>query len=72
MNSNNDFDAILDKATSEIRNEQIDQTVVNQAAERVWARVAVEPATMQKDVAARIDGCADFQSLIPAYLSGNL
>src|SRR5688500_2236154 len=72
MNSNNDFDAILDKATSEIRNEQIDQTVVNKAAERVWARVAVEPATMQKDVAARIDGCADLQSLIPAYLSGTL
>ena len=72
MNRNNDFDAILDKATSEIRNEQIDQTVVNSAAERVWARLAVEPATMQKDVAARIDGCADFQSLIPSYLSGNL
>lgn len=72
MNSNNDFDAILDKATSEIRNEQIDQAVVNQAAERVWARLAVEPATMQKDAAARIDGCADFQSLIPSYLSGNL
>ncbi|HKO63122.1 MAG TPA: FecR domain-containing protein [Pyrinomonadaceae bacterium] len=72
MNSNNDFDAILDKATSEIRNEQIDQTVVNNAAERVWARVAVEPAVMRKDVDARIDGCADFQSLIPAYLSGNL
>ncbi len=72
MNSNNDFDTILDKATSEIRNEQVDQTVVNKAAERVWARLAVEPGTMQKDVAARIDGCANFQSLIPAYLSGNL
>ena len=72
MNSNNDFDAILDKATSEIRKEQIDQTVVNKAAERVWARLAVEPATMQKDVATRIDGCADFQSLIPAYLGGSL
>ena len=72
MNSNNDFDAILDKATTEIRNEQIDQTVVNNAAERVWARLAVEPVAMQTDVAARIDGCADFQSLIPAYLNGSL
>ncbi|HEY5883957.1 MAG TPA: FecR domain-containing protein [Pyrinomonadaceae bacterium] len=72
MNSNNDFDAILDKATTEIRNEQIDQTVVNSAAERVWARLAVEPAAMQTEVAARIDGCADFQSLIPSYLNGSL
>jgi ferric-dicitrate binding protein FerR (iron transport regulator) len=73
MNSNNDFDAILDKATGEIRNEQVDPAVVSEAAERVWARLAVEPASqIQKDAAARIDGCADFQSLIPAYLSGNL
>jgi ferric-dicitrate binding protein FerR (iron transport regulator) len=72
MNSNNDFDAILDKATGEIRNEQIDPAVVSDAAERVWARLAVEtPAAVQKDVAV-IDGCADFQSLIPAYLSGSL
>ena len=73
MNSNNDFDAILDKATGEIRNEQIDPAVVNEAAERVWARLAVEPsAQTQKDVATRIGGCADFQSLIPAYLNGSL
>jgi ferric-dicitrate binding protein FerR (iron transport regulator) len=73
MNSNNDFDAILDQATGEIRNEQVDPAVVNEAAERVWARLAVEPTdVMQKDAAARIDGCADFQSLIPAYLSGSL
>ena len=50
MNSNNDFDAILDKATGDIRNEQIDPSVVNEAAERVWARLAVEPAVMQNDV----------------------
>jgi hypothetical protein len=72
MKSNNDFDAILDKATSEMRNEQIDPSVVNQAAERVWARLAVEPAAQTKTEAERIGGCADFQSLIPAHLSGNL
>ena len=41
MKSNNDFDAILDKATAEMRGEQIDPAVLNKAAERVWARIAV-------------------------------
>ncbi|HYJ88524.1 MAG TPA: FecR domain-containing protein [Pyrinomonadaceae bacterium] len=74
MKSNNDFDAILDQATAEMRNEQIDPTVVNKAAERVWARIAVEaPVQTTEAVSAeRIENCADFQSLIPAYLSGNL
>ncbi len=74
MKSNNDFDAILDKATAEIRSEQIDSTEVNKAAERVWARLAVEvPAQTTETLAAeRIENCADFQSLIPAHLSGSL
>ena len=42
MKSNNDFDAILDNATAEMRNEQVDPAVVDEAAERVWARLAAE------------------------------
>lgn len=73
MKSNNDFDAILDNATTGIRNEQIDSAVVNEAAERVWARLAVETSAQPETVAAtRIGDCADFQSLIPAYLTGSL
>jgi FecR-like protein len=81
MKSNNDFDAILDKTTAEMRNEQVDPSVVNDAAGRVWARLSVEAAansaqlqTGNTDSPAtdRIGGCADFQSLIPAYLSGGL
>jgi hypothetical protein len=75
MKNDNDFDAIIDKTTTEMRNEQIDPAVVNQAAERVWARLAVESAAqLSSDTPAstRIENCADFQSLIPAYLSGNL
>jgi hypothetical protein len=74
MKSNNDFDAILDKATSEMRNEQIDSVVVNEAAERVWARLAVEVSANSNDAtpSERIGSCADFQSLIPAYLDGRL
>ena len=74
MKSNNDFDAILDNATSEMRNEQIDAAVVSEAAERVWARLAAEPGQLTNAMPAteRIGSCADFQSLIPAYLSGSL
>ncbi|MEP6569787.1 MAG: FecR domain-containing protein [Acidobacteriota bacterium] len=78
MKSNNDFDAILDNATQGIRSEAVDSTVVDKAAERVWARLASKVAAetgelRAENVAAdRIGNCADFQSLIPAYLTGSL
>jgi len=81
MKSKDDFEAILDKTTAEMRNEQVDPSVVNDAAGRVWARISVEAATGSTQLqtgntdsaaADRIGSCADFQSLIPAYLSGGL
>jgi ferric-dicitrate binding protein FerR (iron transport regulator) len=74
MKSNNDFDAILDNATSEIRNESLDSAVVDKAAERVWACLAAETSEVRSETVAadRIGDCADFQSLIPAYLTGSL
>ena len=65
---------ILDKVTAEIRNEKIDPTVVSAAADRVWARVsaAAGDTEFQMPKVDRIEGCADFQSLIPAYLAGKL
>jgi hypothetical protein len=73
MKSNNDFDSILDQATGEIRNEQVDAAVVNEAAERVWARLSAETTLQTATVpATTIGDCADFQSLIPAYLTGSL
>ncbi len=79
MKSNNDFDAILDKTTAEMRSEQVDPSVVTEAAGRVWARLSVEAgaetaAQLQTDNPAtdRIGSCEDFQSLIPAYLSSSL
>ena len=77
MKSNNDFDALLDNATSKIRNESVDSAVVDKAAERVWARLASEAAETSElktahAAAGRIGNCADFQSLIPAYLTGSL
>ena len=77
MKSNNDFDRVLVNATNEIRNENVAAALVDKAAERVWARLAFEAAETSElktaqDAAGRIGNCADFQSLIPAYLTGSL
>src|ERR1044072_5607882 len=73
MNSNKK-DQVLDKVTAEIRNEKVDPGVVSAAADRVWARVsaAAGATEFQLPAAERIEGCADFQSLIPAHLAGKL
>lgn len=72
---NEELNNILDKATSGIRSEQLDSNLVDDATERVWARLSVEAAAQTAATVApadRIAGCADFQSLIPAYLNGKL
>jgi hypothetical protein len=65
---------ILDQITAEIRNEKVDEAKVSAAADRVWARVsaAAGEAEFQMPAVDHIEGCADFQSLIPAYLAGKL
>lgn len=65
---------ILDKVTADIRNEKINPTAMSAAADRVWARVsaAAGEAEFKLPTVDRIEGCADFQSLIPAYLAGKL
>jgi hypothetical protein len=67
-------DQILDKVTAEIRNEKVDESAVSAAADRVWARVsaAAGEAEFNLPTVDRIEGCADFQSLIPAHLAGKL
>jgi len=65
---------ILDKVTAEIRNEKTDPVAVSAAADRVWARVsaAAGETEVKLPTVDRIEGCADYQSLIPAYLAGKL
>src|SRR5688572_22133910 len=65
---------ILDKVTAEIRNQKIEESAVSAAADRVWARVsaAAGETEVKLPTVDRIEGCADFQSLIPAYLAGKL
>jgi hypothetical protein len=82
------LDAIIDAAAHEIRDEQIDESIINQSATRVWARIN-QQMTGENSLSANshsgdlnimnanntsehINGCADFQSLIPAYLDGKL
>ncbi len=65
---------ILNKVTAEIRNEKVDPATVSAAADRVWARVsaAAGETEFQMPAVEHIEGCSDFQSLIPAYLAGKL
>src|SRR6476659_8400256 len=73
MKSNKE-EQILDKVTAEIRNEKVDPAAVSAAADRVWARVSAAAGATEFQLPAveRIEGCADFQSLIPAHLAGKL
>ncbi len=75
------LDQIIDAAAREIRDEQIEESIINQSATRVWARVSEQLADENSlsansmnnnNTAEHIDGCADFQTLIPAYLDKQL
>ena len=79
--SKQELDAIIDNATRDIRDEEIDASIINQSATRVWARVSQQAAASHlensnimnpNDTTEHIRGCEDFQSLIPAYLDGKL
>jgi len=61
-----DFDHLL----SGIRNEQVDDQVVEQAGDRVWKSIADAPAAELG--AHTLRSCDDFQALIPGYLSKQL
>jgi hypothetical protein len=75
----------LDPAVDAIRAEVPDPAVVEEAAARVWARLSAEPqmaaavepqmvavAATAPEAHASLRACDDFQSLIPAYLRGEL
>ncbi|HZM89743.1 MAG TPA: FecR domain-containing protein [Blastocatellia bacterium] len=72
--SKKELNDILDRATAEIRSERVDQSVVESAADRVWAKLSNEPATSGAPAAhvEHIRSCDDFQKLIPEYLTGSL
>src|ERR1051326_5668125 len=76
-----ELDNILNQVSAGIRNEDVDSAVVDAATERAWAQLsaAIEARGMNAErpheaaaPAVRIEGCGDFQSLIPAYLRHEL
>src|SRR5918993_2137703 len=73
---NKKTESILDEVTAAIRNEQVEPATVKQAADRVWERLAAEKVELKNIMTntgtEHIENCADFQSLIPAYLDNEL
>ncbi|HEX8130961.1 MAG TPA: FecR domain-containing protein, partial [Pyrinomonadaceae bacterium] len=69
-----ELEAILDKAVRGISLEQPETHIVDDAASRVWARVAGQDlsATSTATASEHINSCSDFQSLIPSYLRREL
>jgi hypothetical protein len=63
----------LDQAVTDIRNQSVDDAVVEAAAARVWARIAAE-GKLEASLPDRghISNCAGFQALIPDYRAGRL
>jgi ferric-dicitrate binding protein FerR (iron transport regulator) len=64
-------DTRLDEAIAAVRDEQPPAGAAEEAAARVWPRVAVEAGLAGGDVAS-IRGCADVQALFPALRQSTL
>src|SRR6476661_1797992 len=72
----------LDEAVHQVADDPIDPRQVEEAAARVWARLSQEGASSMQAAApaaeaapplhGSLHGCEDFQSLIPAYVRGEL
>jgi len=62
-------ESILDEALAAIRQEPIEPAAAEQAAGRVWNRLRQEAEPPEVET---IRDCADFQTLIPAFVAGRL
>lgn len=60
-------EALLDRAAQAVRDEQVAPEVISQAAQRAWTAVVEEVPEVR-----RIEGCDDYQALLPVYLAGRL
>lgn len=70
-----ELDNMLDEIVAAIRAEQIDDAAANEASNRVRSRMnsaSMTVADHPQDAGALIEGCADFQALIPVYLDRKL
>ena len=62
-----ELEQILDQALNEIREETPDPQFVAEATEQVWEQLATHDSTEEAHGPRRIESCAGFQELIPAY-----
>src|SRR2546423_2501051 len=72
---NKELENILDQVSANIRAEQIDSAAADEAAKRVWLKMAtsaVSSSISDARASEHIESCADFQSLMPAYLRHEL
>jgi hypothetical protein len=60
----------FDRLLSEIRNANVEDSVVDQAGERVWGAITASQSTELS--MHNLRSCEDFQALIPEYLGKNL
>ncbi|HYG11936.1 MAG TPA: FecR domain-containing protein [Pyrinomonadaceae bacterium] len=72
-----ELEAIIDQTVDAVLADQPDARRVDEAASRVWARIAAEQSGAPAMIAAapaseHINNCGDFQSLIPSYLRREL
>lgn len=67
-----DIENLLDRATEAMRTEEVDQLLVDAAASRIQAALSADSGEVVERTVEHIEGCADYQALIPAYLVGNL
>ncbi len=70
-NTNKNTNKILDETLDSIRNETLDAKLVDATAQRVLAKLSTQETVSIVNI-GEIRNCADFQSLIPTYLSGKL
>lgn len=82
--SNKELDGIIDATAAQIHGEYIASSLVDDASQRVWAQLGnatsnnnsmeFAASATQSQIANHrsIEGCADYQSLIPALLNNEL
>jgi FecR protein/Protein of unknown function (DUF3352)/Putative zinc-finger len=63
-------DQKFDRLLSEIQNEHVDDKIISQAGDRVWGAMNGSPVSELS--VHKLRSCADFQALVPAYLSKSL
>ena len=66
----NPMDPELERAMSEIRKDDVDPSVIEAAAARVWSSLSAEARNLA--AGSHIHDCSEFQALIPEYRSRTL